>query len=230
MRRLLGRLPFGLYSARPILGRPSAEKVIETFRRFSNGSGRLLATDRLRLHFMFDRSTAGLNAAMLPGDTVILDFDDPWESVTAVRRRLIADPRAVPVSSLYFYGRLFAIWKIVPEGTFRPALPFIFSLNPENFAAAGKPLPQNDPAFEARLVRVPNRDALLLLRVCKKVPYDTVIELKIPENGRDVQMKFRFGRGVYPAWQASPGEIYAEPIPDAFAESGQLRLQLLRDE
>ena len=179
---------------------------------------------------MFDRSTAGLNAAMLPGDTVILDFDDPWESVTAVRRRLIADPRAVPVSSLYFYGRLFAIWKIVPEGTFRPALPFIFSLNPENFAAAGKPLPQNDPAFEARLVRVPNRDALLLLRVCKKVPYDTVIELKIPENGRDVQMKFRFGRGVYPAWQASPGEIYAEPIPDAFAESGQLRLQLLRDE
>ena len=222
-----GRLPVGLYNARPIFDRPEAAKLIGALRRFTEGKGRVLATKRLRLYFMFDRETAAPDGAMVPGDTAILDLDDILDPAEPFRRRLLSDPRAMPVFSTNFHGRQFAVWKIAPPGTPRPRLPFLLRRTPEEFAAWGKPLLQEDPAFEARIAPAQN-GGVLLLRVNKKVAYDVIIDLEMLRDGKLSRIKSRFGSGVYPAWQARPGDICAVAIPGAFSETVRLRLLRVR--
>ena len=113
--------------------------------------------------------------------------------------------------------------KITPPGTPRPRLPFLLRRPPEEFAVWGKPLPQEDPAFEARIAPARN-GSVLLIRVNKKVAYDVIIELEILQDGKLSRRKSRFGSGVYPAWQARPGDICAVVLPGTFSETVRLRL------
>ena len=219
-----GTLPGGLYNVRPICNRPKAAKLIDALRRFTEGKGRVLATKRLRLYFMFDRNTAAPDGAMIPGDTVILDLDDTLDPAEPFRRRLIADPRAMPVFSTNFHGRQFAVWKIAPQGTPRPRLPFLFRQTPAEFAVRGKLLFQDNPAFEARIAPAQN-GSVLLIRVNRKVAYDVTIDLEILQDGRLSRRRSRFGSGVYPAWQARPGDVCAVALPGVFSETARLRLR-----
>ncbi|MBQ6352786.1 MAG: hypothetical protein IJJ28_05925, partial [Lentisphaeria bacterium] len=219
-----GRLPRGLYSARAILDRPDATEVVAALRRLSADGERVLSTKRLRLYHMFDRSVGAPDDPLVPGDTVILDLDDALESAGMLRRRIIADERAMPVYSTNFYGRHFAVWKIAPPGTPRPGLPFLRRCGEREFAALGEALPQDDPAFGARLVRTAAGGALLLLRVNDAVAYDVAIDLRMRQAGKNVHRRLRFGDGVYPAWCAKPGEVYTVALPGVFPEAVRLRL------
>lgn len=157
---------------------------------------------------------------------MIIDLDDSLDAPGELRRRGIADARAMPVFSTNFYGRHFAVWKIAPPGTPRPALPFMLRCGEEKFSAMGISLPQEDSAFEARLARAPDGGGILLIRVRKKVRYDVAPELKMRQAGKPVHLRLRFGDGVYPAWYALPGEVYCVALPGSFPES--IRLRLLR--
>ncbi len=209
-----------------MLKRPDATAVIALLRRFSENGGRVLSTRRLRLYHMFDRESAAPESPLFPGDTVIIDLDDSLDATGELRRRVIADERAMPVFSTNFYGRHFAVWKIAPPGTPRPALPFMIRGGEEKFSTLGSPLAQDDSAFEARLARAPDGAGILLIRVRKKVEYDVAPDLKMLQSGKAVHLRLRFGDGVYPAWRAMPGEVYCVALPGAFPES--IRLRLLR--
>ena len=54
-------------------------------------NGRIIATQRLRAHALFERPTASLNAAPQSGDIVMLDLHDPSSSAGALASYCLAD-------------------------------------------------------------------------------------------------------------------------------------------
>lgn len=219
-----GKLPVGQYSTASLFGLPDATAVLNSLRQAAGDGGRLLATRRLRTHFMFDRPAAPLAAARRTGDAVILDLHDPLEPVEEFRRGLVNDETAIPVYSVNFHGSVFAVWRIAPPGTTRPALPFLRMMSESEFSGIGIELPQENPSFAARLARTPHGGTLLLIRLRRRVHSDVEILLELRQNGRNVARRLRFGDGVYPAYRARPGEVYLAALPGAFPERAELRI------
>lgn len=219
-----GRMPCGLYSARPILNAAPKTGITEFLRGCSRPGERVLTTRRLQLYHMFDRRAETLDAGFRPGDTVILDFDDTMEPVDKALRRLLDDARAVPLFPLEYAPAAFAVWKIAPDGTRRPPWPFLRRFDAETFRRIGLAVDQNDPAFEARLARMPNGKWLLLLRLAEKVDCDFLIELRLNQNGRETRHTASFGH-LHPAWYASIGDTYLWELPET---PQSLRLALVR--
>lgn len=222
------RLPIGKYSAAEVFAMPDATATLEFLRDFAADGSRMIATKRLRSHFMFDLRTAPPDAERQTGDTVILDLGEKMEPVDVFRRELVADERAIPVSSKNFYGRQFAVWRIAPPGTPRPKLPFLREIGEAEFSRLGVEIPQNDPAFSARLVRTPRGSALLLIRLRERADHDVEINLSLRRNGRATTRRLYFGDGVYPAYCARPGEVYLTELPGAFPDTAALELSARR--
>lgn len=218
------RLPLGKYSVMPILNSPDMTKSVETVRGFSTPSGgRVLSTRRLRLYHMFDRQVAPLDSEWIPGDTIVLDLDDPLEPVDDIRRRLLDDARAMPCFQQPTLN--FVVWKIGDKP--RPPWDFLFPhrFTEERFRNVGPELSQNDPAFEARVPCDRNGQLLplVLVRLKGKVDYDVEMKLKVTRGEKEECHTVCYGN-IYPMWYAAPGDTFVVPIPGELPTTLQLAI------
>lgn len=203
------RLPFGKYSAKPILNLPNATKTVDMLRGYSKSGGRVLTTKRLRLYHMFDREVAPLDSEWKIGDTVIIDLAETMEPLDHIRDRLLKDERAVP----YFPREpsRFVVWKI--EENPRPPWRFLCRTEEAEFRQVGQELRQDNPAFEARAIPVNGgRSATVLVRLMKKIDRDVVIRITVVRGEQESDLDVCFG-DIYPMWYATPGDTFIIPIP-----------------
>lgn len=212
---LYAKVPCGKYSTAALFRMPKAAETIAYLRRFSTGDTRVLSTRRLRLYHMFDRATAPLDGEWRVNDTIVLGLDDEMEEVNGVRRRLLKNPQAMPLTSTNFCGSTFTVWKIAPPGVPRPPLPFMMRTTPQSFAALGGMLASADDHFSLRIRQTGDRQLQLSVRLERRVDYDVNVELIFLRNGKSVHHRLPFGDGILPAWAAAPGETYVVDIKDA---------------
>ena len=201
-----------LVAPRSLMRRPDAEKVIEFLRGKlppAESGSRLLAPQRFRAHFAFERPVAGMTAARNPGDAVLVDLDDiGGYDLAALRRELAADLRVAPVTHLNWYGRRLVLYLVAagPEpGRFR-GLSFLKTM-PLNEALPGLFFPAKRPrGVEVNLM--PNRKTLFL-RLREKIAGDLTVKVMVVlDDGRCETRNFLFAHGVLPAECAAPGTVF----------------------
>ena len=199
-----------LVAPRALMRRPDAEKMISFLREKlpPAGSGsRLLAPQRLRGHFAFERPVGAPGDLRCPGDMVLIDLDEVDRELPALRKKLITDPRTVPVTHLNWYGRHLVLYRVAPQAVpNRLDLPFLI------YCHIGKPWPGLPfPARAPEGVEVhllPDRSRLLV-RLRRPVKTDLSVKvLVLLEEGRCETRIYPFAHGVIPADIVGPGMVF----------------------
>ena len=202
-----------LIAPRSLLRRPDAEKVIGFLREKlppPESGGRVLAPQRFRAHFAFERPVGSVNAPRDPGDAVLLDLDDiDCYDLAALRRELAADPRVVPVTHLNWYGRRLALYRVaggaVPERL--RGVPFLKML-PLQEPLPGLPFPARKPRG-VELNLTPDRRLLFLRLREKPTANDLAVKvLTVFDDEHCETRNFLFANGILPAGCAEQGTVF----------------------
>jgi len=208
---------FGLYPGDAYWHGPDASRAVAFLKKhLPERPARILATGRLRTHFMFDYPTAPLTGDYREGDFLIIDLHDPaFEDsgkIEALRRKLYRDPRTRPVTHVNWYGKQIVLLKIVPKETPRQIL--CRMIGAELFArAGGRALVSGIGGIQARC-----DGRSVHFRIDRELPcdYDVFIELKFP-GGEVKTLEYAWYFGLFPAWSQKPGTLWSVPVTPGFS-------------
>lgn len=211
---------FWLYPGDLFLHGPDASKAVAFLKKnLPERPARILATGRLRTHFMFDYPTAPLTEGYREGDFLIIDLHDPafedMAKIEALRRRLCRDPRTRPVTHVNWYGKQIVMLRIVPKETpHRILCPVIAE---ELFRRAGG----REVASGIDGIRARCDGRALHFRIDRELPcdYDVFIDLKFPD-GKVKTLEYAWYFGLFPAWSQKPGTLWSVPLPSGFSAVG----------
>ena len=199
---------------------PDASKAVAFLKKnLPEHPARILATGRLRTHFMFDFPSAPLTEDYREGDFLIIDLHDPaFEDsgkIEALRHKLYRDPRTRPVTHVNWYGKQIVLLKIVPPGT--PHQILCRMIGAELFArAGGRALVSGIDGIQARC-----DGRSLHFRIDRELScdYDLFIELKFP-GGKVKMLEYTWYFGLFPAWSQKPGTLWSVPLSPGFDAVG----------
>ena len=211
---------FGLYPGDVYLHGPDASKAVVFLKKhLPERPARILATGRLRTHFMFDYPTAPLTEGYREGDFLIIDLHDPafedMAEIEALRRRLHRDPRTRPVTHVNWYGKQIVMLKIVPKDSPRRILCPV--IGEELFRRAGGR--EVASGIEGILARCDGKSLHFRIAREQTCDYDVFIELKFPD-GKAKTLEYAWYFGLFPAWSQAPGTLWSVPLPSGFNAVG----------
>ncbi len=218
-----GQIPFSRYSSERIFNFADHQEFHDmVLKKIVPENSRVIASDVIQPYYLFKRRIAPLSAELRPGDCVILDVKAPSAIADRVRRRLLADRRAVPVFSYGLGDSCFAIWTISERVQERPV--FMPCMTYEDFSRKGQLADTGNSDFSLIVVREGNGTAVHC-RVNKSVDYDVEIILQLQYPDGEFSKKILFGNGIYPAWNAEPGTVFSFVLGEPF--SGKYHVSLL---
>ena len=211
---------FGLYPGDTYRHGPDASRAVAFLKKhLPEHPVRILATGRLRTHFMFDYPTAPLTEEYREGDFLIIDLHDPafedMAKIEALRRKLYRDPRTRPVTHVNWYGKQIVLLKIVPKET--PHHILCRKVGKELFErAGGRALASGIDGVSVRC-----DGGALHFRIDRELPCDcdVFIDLQFPD-GKVKTLEYAWDFGLFPAWSQGPGTLWSVPLPSGFSRIG----------
>lgn len=220
---------FGQYPWQRIRNLPDGTNVLRhLFSRLPEESGRIIATQRLRAHALFERPTASLNAAPQSGDIVMLDLHDPSSSAGALEkmRAELARRHTRPVAWANWFGSQLVCFEVDPATPPPGAPPFLRQMEDGEFRSFGQPLSCGNPDFELRLQGEPGGKAVLLVRLRNRVAYDIDLDIRTRRGNKASRHTIPFAHGLFPAYTQPEHQVFLLELPGGFPE--QIAVELIR--
>ena len=181
-------------------------EVIEAVRKMVPPGVRVMASERLRNHLMYQNPTDKFSQPYKTGDYLVFSlYDrgmDSAERIEALRRKIASDPKVVPVGS----ARTIVVFEVT-DGSRSGRAPRPEIISQAEFEKIGVPFPGPDPHFAIRYLYANGRH-VFLVRVQRTPDYDVdaVYEMKGPWGA--VQGFQPFCWGLYPAYSCPEGTLY----------------------
>ena len=172
---------------------------------------RILASERLRNHFMYDHPTGKFTVDRKPGDHIVLAMNDRLmdspELLESVRRQIAGDPKIIPVVSASAGNQPFVVFKVT-DGMEKSQVPPLHTVSDNEFIKIGIPIPVVDPCFKIRYLHR-NDLHVFLVRIEKTPDYDVDLFVKMKSSsGENTIFSEPFGRGLYPAYSCPAGTVF----------------------
>ena len=219
---------WGKYSSTPIALLPDLTPVLLKMKEKIPAKVRILASERLRNHFMFDHPTCSLSTQRKAGDYIVMALDDRLmdspEMLESLRRQIAFDPKIIPIVSASAENRHFAVFKVT-DGSEKSTVPSLQTISADEFSRVGISLPVENPDFSVRYLYRDNKN-VFLVRV-KKVPdhdVDLLVEMESSE-GEKSAFSDPFGWGLYPAYSCPAGTMFMVEKPGPPAAKVQFHCQ-----
>lgn len=229
---LLFRLA-GCYPWQRIRHLPTGDSVLQHLRARLPEEGRVVATQRLRPHFLFTHPTAALSTSLCPGDLILLDLHDSsasQETLERVRSELAAI-HAIPLGWANWHGSQLVAFQYMPHPEPIPRPPFLQRMSAEEFARCGIPLTDgagDGTDFDFRLLTSRGGAIQLAARLRKSILYDVDLIIEILHGGRRKRYVFPFAYGLFPAYTQPAGTVFFLPLPAAGAPPETIRAEAKR--
>ena len=213
---MLGMIPGGKGPLKRIMDRPSGVTLINFFDQAAGKAERIAATGRIRGQFQFMRPTVALKD-MRPGDAVIIDLHDKGiedaKELSALRKKLIADARTVPVTYAIWKNHTIAMFRILETPVARPAVPWLRQVPEAVFAKAGGRLVyRQNGVWELRFARINDKNVYRLL-LQKEQTEDIELSIRQSEANNVTEVVIAFGNGLFPAYSVKPGTMFEFVLP-----------------
>ena len=204
------RSVWGKYSFSSIANLPDMTSAILRIKEKLPPAVRVLASERLRNHFMYEHPTCKFFVERKTGDYIILFLNDRLmdspDQLESVRRQIAFDPKIIPVFSASAGIRHFAVFK-VSAGMEKSEIPPLQIVPADEFARIGIPIPVGDPCFSVRYLYRNDRH-VFLVRIEKVPGYDVdlMAELEAADGAKNA-FYYPFGQGLYPAYSCPAGSV-----------------------
>ncbi|MBE6373265.1 MAG: DUF2079 domain-containing protein [Lentisphaerae bacterium] len=202
---------WGKYSFSFVANLPDMTSVINRIKEKIPSGARVLATERLRNHFMYDHPTVNFMSPRKVGDFIVFSLDDRLmdspDQLELLRRQIAADPKIIPVVSASAGNRHFAAFKVT-DGSEKSPLPPLQTISADEFARIGFPLQVEDRDFSVRYLYRNNKH-VFLVRVEKVTDHDVdlLVEMESAEGAKSAFSE-PFGQGIYPAYSCPAGTVF----------------------
>ena len=202
---------WGRYSFSYVANLPDMTSAITLIKEKIPSHARVLASERLRNHFMYDHPTGSLSTARKAGDYIVMALNDRLmdsaEMLESLRRQIAFDPKIIPIVSASVENRHFAVFKVT-DGSEKSSVPPLQIISAADFARIGSPVPDNDPFFDVRYLHN-GRNHVFLVRVMKVPDFDADLMAEIEsDSGEKIAFSDPFGRGLYPAYSCPVGTVF----------------------
>ncbi len=213
----------GKYNSRKVTDRPDFTKIFDYIKQFIPDHARLVTTNELQIHFMFEYPTSNLSTELQTDDVIILDLHHSFDSkpeLEKFRAQIAENPRVHPITSINWYYKQIVVFKISPPGVPLSKLPFITVCSPEDIASRGTVLPLNDADFTACYF-LNGQNIVFLFRLNRKIDYDVDFQINIGGT----KYLTSFGRGIVPAYSVGEGTTFIFELP---AVTDNIEVQVVR--
>ena len=201
---------WGKYSFRPVMNMPDGSEVIGTIRGKLPPHVRVLASERLRNHFMYENPTADISRPRRIGDYLVLALHDrsidTAEKLENVRRQIAFDPTVIPMDSFNLSGRHIVMFKVT-DGKETSPIPKLRQISASEFAGIGVPFPVKSADFRIRYLFRNDRH-VFLIRLEKTLDYDFDFVYQLSGPWGKIRNTQVFGWGVYPAYACPAGTLF----------------------
>ena len=202
---------WGKYSFFPITNMSDVMPAVKQIKEKIPSGVRILASERLRNHFMYDHPTWNFTTARKMGDYIVLILNDrlmdPPDLIESLRRQIAADPKILPVASASAGHRHLVAFK-VSDGTEKSPIPPLQKISDEEFARTGFPIPVEDSCFSVHYL-YRNDQYIFMVRIEKVPEYDVDLIIELEYNdGRKSGYSDPFGSGIYPAYSCPAGTVF----------------------
>ena len=191
-------------------------------------TGRIIATSRMRGQFQFIFPTGDIRSGLVPGDVIILDLHDPLidrpEEVEALRKRIVADRRVVPLNYAIWENHTIVLFEVQDKPHQLQLPKWLFRIKPADFSRIGTALETPFKELDFRYL-YGGRENIFLVQLREKTgaDYEVILELKSGNSVKEVVI--RFGNGVYPAYIFPEDMVFRFAVPGAKADSLKLNIR-----
>ena len=201
---------WGKYSFRHIANMPDQTAVIRGIKEKLTPRSRVLASERLRNHFMYEHPTADYSRPRKAGDFLVMALHDYLmdspEKLESTRRAIAADPKVIPVFSIGSANKHFVVFQVTDGSKISPVPPP--SVIPaQDFARIGIPIPCGSPDFETRYFYRSSRH-FFLIRLVRVPDYDVDFCFELSGDWGKQMRIIPFGWGLYPAYSCPAGTVF----------------------
>lgn len=221
----LGLTPIaGKYNSVKITSRPDFTKTFNYIKQFIPAGSRVITSNELQTHFMFDYQTLPWAHKLETDDVIVLDLHHSFDQkadLEKLRAMLAANARVHPITSINWYYKQIVVFKVSPPEIPQSKLPFMTFLTHGQLAASGTLLPLSDTNFSAA-GRADGKNTVILFRLNRKIDYDVDFHINI--NG--VKYLTSFGRGLVPAYSMDEGATFIFELPIPVVEN--INVQIIR--
>ena len=227
---------WGKYPFHYINNLPDQTEVVQSIKDKLTPGCRVLASERLRNHFMYEHSTADFSRPRRVGDFLVLALHDRLmdspEKLESVRREIAADPKIIPIAAASSDNKHFAVFKVT-DGSEKSSIPALPAVTSEVFKRTGVQIPAIHSEFQIRYSFRNNRH-VFLIRLDKVPGYDVDFCLELSGSWGKLTRVIPFGWGIYPAYSCPVGTVFvveqeappAESIKCFCAERKASRIKL----
>ena len=206
---------WGKYSFRGIRKLPDWTETIDVIKTKLPPGSRVLASGRLRNHFMFEHPTAEISCPRQPGDCIVLSLHDRVldgaGKLEDIRRQIAADPKIIPVDSFALANKHIVLFRVT-DGTEKSPIPPMQVIPSEVFRRIGSPVPSADPDFKIRYIYRNDRH-VFLVRIENVPAYDIDFCCVLSYPDRKETCIVPFGWGLYPAYSCPAGTVFMVEKP-----------------
>lgn len=200
----------GKHTDRSFFQEMDSRVLIREMKTYIPPGSRVLTTERLRTHFLFDYPAALFDVRKKTGDVIILNLHDsmmdPPEKLEKIRREIAADKRIVPVMTFSNGNRQFVLFHVVNPLNAVPVRRLPVS-SFEEFDSLGIPIPETDPHIAGRYVHSEGKH-LFLWQIRKTPDYDADIHVYLENQYGTIPYLQTFGFGLFPAYSLEPGSVF----------------------
>ena len=180
-------------------------EVIQEVRKMVPPGGRVLASERLRNHLMYQNPTEKYTEPQRSGDHLVLalyDRVEPVKKLEELRRQIAADPKIIPVGS----ARTIVVFKVT-DGSESSKVPRPEIISQAEFDEIGDPLLSADPHFAVRYLYANGRH-VFLLRLQQVPNYDVDAAYTLKGTWGEVRDFLPFCDGLFPAYSCPKGTLF----------------------
>lgn len=207
---------WGKYSFFAVANMPDMMPAVKRIKENLPPGVRVLASERLRNHFMYDHPTGNFSSVRKTGDYIVLALNDRLmdsaEQLESIRRQIAFDSKIIPIVSASVENRNFAVFK-VSDGSEKSPVPQLQTVSMADFARIGSLIPDNDPYFDVRYLHN-GRAHVFLVRVMKVPDFDVDLMMELEfANGEKNAFSDPFGWGLYPAYSCPAGTVFIVEKP-----------------
>ena len=201
---------WGKYNFRPVMNMPDGSEIVAAIREKLPPRARVLATERLRNHFMYQHPTVDFASQRKIGDYLVLALHDRSidtdEKLEKVRREISSDPKVIPIDSFNLSGRLIVMFA-VSDGKVTSPIPRLRQISASEFAGIGMPFPCKNSDIRIRYLFRNDRH-VFLIRLEKTPNYDFDFVYSISGPWGRIRNSSVFGWGLYPAYSCPAGTLF----------------------
>lgn len=201
---------WGKYNFRPVMNMPDGSEIVMAIREKLPPRARVLATERLRNHFMYQHPTVDFGSPRKVGDYLVLALHDrsidTAEKLEKIRREIASDPKIIPVDSFNLSNRFIVVFA-VSDGKVTSAIPRLRQISASEFAKIGVPFPNKNSDIRIRYLFQNDRH-IFLIRLEKTLDYDFDFVYSVSGPWGRIRKSCVFGWGLYPAYSCPAGTLF----------------------